>query len=255
MFRYLLCTLLLLTPTLSPAGEEVVLGLSKDTVSITTSFDGSEILIFGAVKRETAIPEDPLQVVITVAGPSHPVVVRRKSKWLGLIWVNKASVTVDLAPSFYAVATSAPMTDALSETEDLREKISIENAVRSVGAPSDVTDSASFSEAVIRIRRNSNLYQLLEGEVALDQQTLFRTAIDMPSNLTEGDYTTRIFLTRGGEIISKYETTIEVRKVGLERWLFTLSRQNPVLYGLMSLAIAIAAGWGASAAFQLARNR
>jgi len=147
------------------------------------------------------------------------------------------------------------MADALSETEDLREKISIENAVRSVGAPSDVTDSASFSEAVIRIRRNSNLYQLLEGEVALDQQTLFRTAIDMPSNLTEGDYTTRIFLTRGGEIISKYETTIEVRKVGLERWLFTLSRQNPVLYGLMSLAIAIAAGWGASAAFQLARNR
>jgi uncharacterized protein (TIGR02186 family) len=162
---------------------------------------------------------------------------------------------VDLAPSFYAVATSAPMVDTLKQTEDLREKISIENAVRSVGAPSDVTDAASFGEAVIRIRQNSGLYQLLEGQVTLDQQTLFRTAIDMPSNLTEGDYTTRIFLTRGGEIISKYETTIEVRKVGLERWLFTLSRQNPVMYGLMSLAIAIAAGWGASAAFQLARNR
>jgi Putative transmembrane protein (Alph_Pro_TM) len=55
-------------------------------------------------------------------------------------------------------------------------------------------------------------------------------------------------------VVSSYETSIDVRKVGLERWLFVLSRQQPMLYGLMSLAIAIAAGWGASAAFRLARN-
>ena len=253
MLRFL-SVLLLLLPSLALAGEEVVLGLSKDKVAITTSFDGSEILIFGAVKREQAIPKSPLHVVITVAGPSHPVVVRRKSKWLGLIWVNRASVEVDSAPSFYAVATSGPMRDVLSETEDLRQKISIDHAIRSVGAPSDIEHSETFTEAVIRIRENAGLYQLLEGQVALDQQTLFRTAIEMPSDLTEGDYLTRIFLTRDAEIISTYETTIDVRKVGLERWLFTLSRQNPVLYGLMSLAIAIAAGWGASAAFRLARN-
>ena len=255
MLRYLFLALLLLTPSLTPAGEEVVLGLSKDKVAITTSFNGSDILIFGAVKRETPIPETPLQVIITVAGPSSPVLVRRKSKWLGLIWVNTAAVEVDSAPSFYAVATSAPMADVLSETENLRERISIENAVRLVGAEGDVADSAKFSEAVIRIRENSGLYQKLEGQVALDQQTLFRTSISMPANLTEGDYATRIFLTRNGEIIAKYETSIDVRKVGLERWLFKLSRENAVLYGLMSLAIAIAAGWGASAAFQLARNR
>jgi hypothetical protein len=76
----------------------------------------------------------------------------------------------------------------------------------------------------------------------------------MPANLTEGDYVTRIFLTRGGKVISKYETSIEVSKVGLERWLFNLSRQQPLVYGLLSLAIAIFAGWGASAAFRLLRS-
>ncbi len=246
--------LLLIFPTFLTAGEEVVLGLSKDKVAITTSFNGSEILIFGAVKRESAIPDSPLHVVITVAGPSHPIVVRRKDKWLGLIWVNRASVEVDSAPSFYAVATTGPMREVLSDTEDLRRKISIDNAIRSVGAPDNVGNSAEFTEAVIRIRRNAGLYQLLEGQVALDQQTLFRTAIKMPSDLTEGEYSTRIFLTRNGQIISDYETSIDVRKVGLERWLFSLSRENPMAYGLMSLAIAIAAGWGASAAFRLARN-
>ena len=79
-------------------------------------------------------------------------------------------------------------------------------------------------------------------------------SIALPSNLTEGSYPTRIFLTRGGRVVSVFETTIDVRKVGLERWLFTLSRQQPLVYGLMSLAIAIAAGWGASAAFRVLRR-
>jgi uncharacterized protein (TIGR02186 family) len=251
--RFLIAWLLIF-PGILLASEEVVLGLSKKHVSITTTFDGSEILIFGAVKRDAPVPDSDLHVVITVAGPSHPLTVRRKDKWRGFIWVNNAAVEVDLAPSFYAVATTGPMDEVLSVTENLRHKISIENAIRSVGAPDDVGDSAAFTEAVIRIRRASDLYQKLEGQVALDQQTLFRTAFKMPANLTEGDYTTRIFLTRGGKVVAQQETTIEVRKVGLERWLFNMSRQNPALYGLMSLAIAIAAGWGASAAFRLARR-
>lgn len=244
---------LLFLPGLALA-EEVVLGLSRDQVAITTSFDGSEILIFGAVKRESPIPTDaPLEVVITVAGPSLPVMVRRKDKWFG-IWVNSDAVEVDRAPSFYAVATTAPIGEVLSYTEDLRHRITINRAIRSVGAPDTVKDAASFTAAIIRIRRDNDLYQTLESQVALDQQTLFRTAIKMPANLTEGDYATRIFLTRNGQVVSSYQTFIDVRKVGLERWLFGLSREQPMLYGLMSLAIAIAAGWGASAAFRLLRN-
>lgn len=244
--------LLFLLPTLATA-EEVVLGLSKDNVAITTSFDGSEILIFGAVKREAPIDQSsPLEVVITVAGPSEPVVVRRKEHLFG-IWVNTDAVEVDAAPSFYAVATTGPIDQVLSNTEDLREKITIDNAIRSVGAPSNITDAESFTDAVIRIREDKGLYQTLEGQVALDQQTLFRTSIDMPADLTEGDYTTRIFLTRNGEIVGDYETSIAVEKVGLERFLFNMSREQPVWYGLMSLAIAIAAGWGASAVFRIFR--
>lgn len=253
MRRWVL-SLLFLLPSIVVAAEEVVLGLSRDKVAITTSFDGSDILIFGAVKRESPIREEPLQVVITVAGPSQPVVVRRKAKWNGIIWVNTDSVTVDSAPSFYAVATSAPMSEVLSETENQRYRISIDHAIRSVGAPMDIEDAQAFTEAVIRIRKSEGLYQTLEGKVAFDEQTLFRTEIDMPANLTEGEYITRIFLTRGGKIVSSYETSIDVRKVGLERFLFSLSREKPVVYGLMALAIAIAAGWGASTVFRLLRH-
>ena len=245
--------LLLCLAALPLRAEEVVLGLSKDQVAITATFEGSDILIFGAVKREAPISEVPLDVVITVAGPSQPVTVRRKERVLG-IWVNTDTVELDAAPTFYAVATSGPLDEVLSDTEDLRHRVSIPRAIRSVGAASMAEDVESFTEALIRIRKSNDAYQILENKVAFDEQTLFRTAISLPANLTEGAYRTRIFLTREGRVVAQFETVIDVRKVGLERWLFTLSRQQPLLYGLMSLAIAIVAGWGASAAFRMLRR-
>lgn len=234
--------------------EEIVLGLSSDQVSIDTNFDGSEILIFGAIKRETVIPDGkPIEVIVTIAGPSEPVTVRRKEKKLG-IWVNTDSVEVDEAPSFYAVVTSTPLGQSLDDVEDLRHKISIPRAIRSVGAPMTIKDPVAFTEALIRIKTAANQYQLVEGAVSVDEQTLFRTAVKLPSALTEGNYATRIFLTRDGQVIGQKDTSIYVRKVGLERWLFRLSRDNAALYGVMSLAIAIAAGWAASAVFGLFRR-
>jgi len=252
--RAWLTALALLLAAVPALAEEIVLGLSSDTVSINTNFDGSEILIFGAVKRQTPFPSDPrLQVIVTIAGPSETKTVRRKEKRFG-IWVNTDAVEIDSAPSFYAVSTSTLLGLSLSDTEDVRHRISIPRAIRSVGAPEDIANSQTFTDALIRIKSKSNQYQLNEGTVSVDEQTLFRTSIKLPADLTEGDYQARIFLTRGGTVVSTYSTSIYVRKVGMERWLFALSRERAFLYGLMSLAIAIAAGWGASAIFGLLRR-
>lgn len=249
--RWLLPFLFLALPAWA---ETVVLGLSQNEIAITTSFDGSEILVFGAVKRDAPVPDGPeLEVIVTVAGPSVPVMVRRKDKRLG-IWVNTEAVEVDHAPSFYAVATSGLLRDVLRDTEDLRYRISVPRAIRSVGAPMSIADATQFTDALIRIRTDAQLYQLQENHVVVDEQTLFRGRIELPAALTEGAYVTRIFLTRDGRVVANYETAIDVRKVGMERWLFSLSREQPLIYGLMSLAIAIFAGWGASAAFSLLRN-
>mgnify|MGYP001820970851 FL=1 len=249
MLRIALLFCLTALPALA---EEVVAGLSQSRISISTNFDGSEILIFGAVKREAPIASDPpLEVIVTVEGPSVPVSVRRKEKRFG-IWINTDMVEVDSAPSFYAVATSSDWRSTIRDTEDLRHRVSIPRAIRSVGAT--IEGTADFTEALIRIRRKAGLYQTNIGAVNLSEATLFDTSVQLPANLHEGDYRARFLLTRGGKVIDTHETTILVQKVGLERMLFRLSRDEPLLYGLLSLAIAIAAGWTASAAFRFIRN-
>ena len=246
----LIALVLALTLPRAGATEEVVMGLSQSSVSITTNFAGSDILIFGAIKRETAIPDEELEVIMTVAGPSAPLTVRRKDRRLG-IWVNTEAVQIDSAPSFYAVAATGKLTEVLSQTEDLRHRISIPLAIRSVGAPDAVGDAQRFTEALIRINSANGLYEQLDDSVDLQEQTLFRSSISLPANLTEGAYRTRIFLTRGGEVIAKYETSIDVRKVGLERYLYTMANRQPLLYGLIALVLAVAAGWGASTFFRV----
>ena len=114
-------------------------------------------------------------------------------------------------------------------------------------------DARGFVDALIRLRTREGRYLLDEAGVTLTDETLFRADVALPSDLTEGTYRVRLFLTRGGRVIDAQERVIAVRKEGLERWIFNLSRQAPLVYGLLSLLIALVAGWAASAAFRLLR--
>ena len=237
-----------------PAGaEEIVAGLSQTEVSITSNFTGSEIIVYGAVKRDAPAPKTPpLEVIVTVEGPSGPLNLRRKTRQLG-IWINTDFVRIDSAPSFYAVATTAPLKDILSDTENLRHQITIPRAIRAIGISEQAENSPDFISALLRIRADEGRYRLDEGSVDLTDATLFRADVVLPANLTEGEYRVRMFLTRGGRVIDAQDQVIDVQKQGLERFVNRLSKSQPLIYGLMSLAMAVAAGWGASTLFRFFR--
>ena len=247
-WRVALLPLLLLVAALPVRADQVIAGLSQNRISITAGFDGSEILVFGAI-RHAAPQEDtlPADVIVAIQGPAVPATVWRKER-VGGIWVNADGVRVSTAPSFYAVASSGPLDEVLSSTEDLRHRISVTTAVRAMGLPARVADAARFTDALIRLRGEEGLYQQLDGAVQIDEQTLFRTAVALPANLTEGTYRTRVFLARDGQVIDRFDTEIEVVKVGLERWLYNLAHDQPFAYGLLALALALLSGWSASAA-------
>lgn len=259
MTRVLRCLLIALVALAAlvarpAAAEEIVAGLSQNRVSITANFDGSEILIYGAIKRE-APPADPapLEIIVTVQGPSTPLVIRKKERRAG-IWVNTESVQIDRAPSFYAIATTGPLNLILSETENLRHQITIPRAIRAVGISAEARDAPGFVDALVRVRQAADVFRLSQGSVEFLEETLFRADVLLPSNLTDGEYRVRIFLTREGRVVDAQERVIGVRKEGIERLLYNLARDQPLLTGLLSVALAAIAGWAASAAFRLIRT-
>lgn len=234
--------------------ERIVTGLSQDAVSINTSFTGSEILIYGAIRRDAPPrPGAPLGIIVTLEGPSQQVTVRRKER-VGGIWINTRAVRIAAAPDFYAVATSARLPLMLDRAEDVRHRISPPLAIRALSGTTGSEDVTPFTSALLALRTQAGRYRVDEGAVEIIDDTLFRADVQMPSNLVEGDYRARIFLVRDGKVIDSNLAPIHVRKVGLERWLYRLSITQPFWYGLLSLGIAVAAGWGASAGFRALRR-
>lgn len=251
MIRWVALLLLVLAGPLR--AEKIVSGLSESRVSINANFDGTSILIYGAAMREVPAPSWPLlQVIITVEGPRVPIVVRQKERVAG-IWINRGSMAVDDAPSFYAVMGTGAIEDILSKAEDDAYRITIPKATGAVRLGAASGSSADYLAALERIRVKTGAYHLAVGSILLLEQSLFRTEVTLPANLIEGDYKVRIFLTRGGKVIDVQESQIEVGKDGLERFLFRLAQDEPLIYGLISLLIAALAGWGASELFRRLR--
>lgn len=253
MIRLVLLLIALAFPTL--AAEKIVTGLSQNRVQINANFDGSNILIYGAVKREAPPPDGArMNVIVTLEGPSTPLVIRKKEYMAG-IWLNQSSVSIGSAPSFYAVATTGKLSEILSETDNLRHSIALPQMIRAIGISSEAENAQDYVEALQRIRSKEDRYRLLENRVQLTDETLFRTDIALPANLADGNYKVRIFILRAGKVLDTQERFIIVRKAGLERYLYNLAHDQPFLYGVISLLMAAIAGWGASEAFRILRRR
>ena len=226
-----------------PDFPRIVADIDQTNVAINSTFAGSDILVFGAITDGT----EDTQVIVTVTGPRQAETIRRASR-VGPIWANTSSATLGYVPAYYAVASSQPLAEVISLADDLRFRIS---PARAVWADGDKND---FVDALIRIRAREGSYIALPGEVTVRDGALFRATIPLPANLTEGDYGVRIFLSQEGQVIARNETTLAVRKVGLERLLWNAAQDQAYLYAILSLAVAVAAGWGASAAFSALRR-
>jgi len=250
MMRLVILCLLLAAPV---RAEQIVSGLSESRVSINANFDGTAILIYGAAMREAPAPSWPLlQVIVTVEGPVVPIVVRQKQRVAG-IWINQGAMTIEGAPSFYAVMSTGALGDILSPDEDRLHRVSIPMEIGTVRMKAGAGATSDYLEAFARIKQASGAYQLAPDSVLLLQQSLFRTEVMLPANLVEGEYRVRIFLTRGGRVVDLQESQIEVSKAGVERLLFRMAQDQPLLYGLIALLIAALAGWGASELFRRMR--
>lgn len=51
------------------AAELVVTGLSEDNIALNATFKGSELFLFGAIRRDGPPVAGPLDVVVTLKGP------------------------------------------------------------------------------------------------------------------------------------------------------------------------------------------
>ena len=108
----------------------------------------------------------------------------------------------------------------------------------------------AFKDAVIRLKQKEGLSLTADYGVIFIGQSLFRSSITLPANVPVGPLTARVYLFREGELLSTFSSRVKFEREGLELWLYRFAMRQPVLYGLMAMFVAVAAGLLASAAFR-----
>jgi uncharacterized protein (TIGR02186 family) len=245
-------------PIETPPGdtrESVQADVSTRSVAVTSSFTGTQIVVFGAVdnSRQTSAESGLYDIVIVLEGTATRLVARRKTNVAG-VWMNTHSITFESVPSYYAIVSTRPL-DEVADPLVLRENdIGFEH-VRMIpirGWETGVTtaDLGDFKNAVIQLKQRDGLYVEEEYGVVFIGRSLFRASIDLPANVPVGPLEARIYLFRQGQLLSTYRARVNLQREGVERFLHAFAFDYPLLYGIFTVALSVGAGLLASTLFR-----
>lgn len=237
---------LLLVAFASPAGaERLVSQVSREEVSITSSFAGETLTLFGSIEPEVGAAqkfvEGPYHIIITVTGPLQNRVARRKTNQFG-IWLNTSQAEFVGFPSFYQVLSDARLTDITNPITLAEKEIPLDSQARYT-AKSGWWDALAFGGELVRLMEEKGLFKLNENGVVFRSNTFYFAQVALPSDAPPGPYLAHTYLFKDGQIIAEKSDGFSVRKIGFERFLGQAARMQPLLYGLVCVALALFTGW------------
>ena len=238
---------------LAPAtlhAEDLVSGLSQDQIQITSSYAGTDIVVFGAIESpDTGESAGQRDVVVAVRGPDADFSVRRKVRIAG-VWINRDAIILHGLPGFYYVATTRPLSKIASRETLDRYQLGVENQKPKSASTRSPRKAEPFRLAAIRSRIRAKLYGEAPQGVEFLGYSLFRVHVPVAASVPRGQYAVEVYLFRDGNVVSAQTTPLYVEQIGIERRLFHLAQDWPFTYGLATVLMAGLLGWGSSFLFR-----
>jgi len=214
----------------------LIADLSNYQITMDSSFNGTRMFVFGT-RNDTG------DVLVVIRGPKKNYMIRRKTEVAGL-WINGERTKLFDTPDFYAIASSKPLAE-----------LSHDPIFRQLGIGRDQLFNSrdprykAFTDAFIAHQQARGLYRE-PATLNFMGETLFKTVIDFPDNIPPGMYNAEIYLIHDSAIVGTHTLPISVRKVGIDAFLYDYAHNNPFLYGITAVILALSAGWFAGRLFE-----
>ncbi len=210
------------------------IAVEPDEVLAGMFYDGATIRVSAVVPKGTG-------VAVVCTGESQPLVLNRKGRALGLLWMNVGEVSFRSVPGVYLVRTSEPLADLESTVEE--PGVGFDALARECG--SDSAGAAMFDE-LVRLKESDGLWGVAEGVVHLqpaeEGTALATTDIRLPATAKPGVYRILVytFASGGRELVGSAE--IPIRRVGMSAFIVSLAVRHGTVYGIMAALVAVAVG-------------
>jgi uncharacterized protein (TIGR02186 family) len=233
----------------APADPQLVPDVSQNNIEIRYSFSGETILLFGAILYpDGKLPDDEVDIVVVLKGPSVPVTIREKRQ-IGGIWMNADAVGMRSAPAYYAIGSSRPIGDIVDERTAAIYELGLHNLQLSPIGFTTPDQLQSFEAGLIDLNRRTRIYSEDAQAVSIREGVLYRATMTIPTRVPVGGITAQTFLISHGKVLAVASRDITVRKTGFERFIAIAAQKFGFLYGLVAIILSLAFGYAASAYF------
>lgn len=232
-----------------PASAMLTAKANHDRITIDFFYHGSSV----SVKGES----DPnVDLVIKLTSPEGHQVLKQKGKVGGVLWMNVGQLKFDKTPNFYAVYSTKKLDDILSKEEQEKYLIGYPALERhiEVSPVKSEEEKAKWFEEFVKYKEGSGVYSSTFGKIetkmnAEGHQEYYILA-DWPYQAAPGDYLVSVYAVKNGKVVEQAESKVMVEQVGLVKTLATMAKNKAAFYGLLSIGIALGAGFGVGLVFR-----
>ena len=233
--------------------NELPAAVAEEQITVSSDYRGSYVTVFGVNPDRRGRGD----IVVVVRGPNESAVVMRKRNFYGL-WVNGDPVEFAQAPTFFAVLSNRPLRQIANAQSIWQYQLDPAASAQLASAVPAGGDPSAYRRALVRLRYAQGLYQSYDGRIrpgergglTLYQGGLFRAVVRLPANAPIAQYNADTYLFRDGRLISSQRIPITIARVGIERRIHDLATNASWLYGIVTVLLALAAGWAAALIFR-----
>lgn len=215
--------------------------LEPNLILMGASYNGTHISLSGEA------PQDA-QVLVQLSGETVDDSFLEKGRVLGILWMNKETITFHHIPKTYQIYCPAAITGSgLSENPKWQELGIGFNALKKEATltPDQADMDLQFSE-FLKLKTEQGLYGVHEDAVTYQNTTQgmksFRADLAIACAIPQGTYTVTTFIVKDGKIIETNDQQLKIKETGLPAIITSLAFHHSILYGILATVIAIGAG-------------
>jgi hypothetical protein len=241
--KFLKSLFILLLFLISPLWALDEISLKPKEIQVHFFFKGERLQI-------TALPnscQDDFILKIT-SNQKEESTFKTVEKVGGLIWMKVNDIHYKNLPLFYHLYSNKPIEELLPK--EILERYDLGFAVlgdkAEISPLKDPAEKPKFWQEYLKYKGKYHLYQAKIIPFICNnaqEEPKLEIAIDWPFQAPPGEYQLEMYEVKAGKVTKQLKESIRVSQVGIVKLLADFSKNRPLIYGIFSVIIALAAGF------------
>ncbi|MDA8434228.1 MAG: TIGR02186 family protein [Nitrospiraceae bacterium] len=221
---------------------------NHDRISVDFFYHGSTVSVRG-------VSDPGTDLVVKIASPEGEQVLRQKGKVGGLLWMNVGKLTFERVPTLYFVQSTKNLSDMLSEEEMNKHVLGYPALEKhsEVSPVASVAEKEKWFDEFVSFKEASKLYSTASGKISTTQEggeQQYYILLDWPYQAPPGEYTVSVYAVKDNKVVDSADTKVHVEQVGIVKSLAGMAKNKAAAYGLISILVALGAGFGVGLVFR-----